>query len=171
MKAVPIALLSLLCLVPLTASAEWQWLDKDGHRVFSDQAPPAEIAPGRILKKPGMRNATAPADAAPVAATTSPAGVDPALKPLGKDKALEDKRKQAEAAEAEKKKAEDTRVATLRSDNCTRARKAKAGLDSGERIAVLNDNGEREFMDDARRASEARRMDEIISRDCRQDRQ
>jgi hypothetical protein len=103
MKPVRLALLSLACLVPLAASAQWQWLDKDGRRVFSDQPPPPDIAPERILKQGGPRGAVLPAAAAPVAATTpaAPSGVDPALKPSGKDKVLEEKRKQAEAAEAE----------------------------------------------------------------------
>ncbi|MEK9952912.1 MAG: DUF4124 domain-containing protein [Curvibacter sp.] len=31
------------CLYALSASAQWQWLDKDGRRVFSDRPPPAEV--------------------------------------------------------------------------------------------------------------------------------
>jgi hypothetical protein len=172
MKAVPIALLSLLCLAPLAASAQWQWLDKDGHKVFSDQPPPPDVPANRILRQAGPR-AAAPAQtaAAPQAATSAPRGVDPALKPAGKDKALEEKRRQAEAAEAEKKKAEEEKIAALRADNCKRAHEAKASLDSGRRIATVNAQGEREFMDDKRRAAETQRVNEIIARDCRADRQ
>lgn len=169
MKAVTAAVLSLLCLAPLAASAEWQWLDKEGRRVFSDQPPPPDIAPNRILKQPGARSAVAPAEtAAPVAAT---AAVDPAARPTGKDKALEERRKQAEAAEAEKKKAEEQKVAAARAENCSRARAARISLESGRRIAIVNDKGERDIMDDTRRASELRRADDIIARDCRADRQ
>jgi len=173
MKAVRLALLSLACLVPLAAVAEWQWLDKEDRRVFSDQPPPPDIAPNRILKQPGMRSATVPADTAPapVAAKAAPAGVDPALKPAGKDKALEEKRRQAAAAEAEKKKAEEEKVAAMRADNCGRARAAKTNLESGQRIAFVNDKGEREIMDDTRRAAEIKRTEEIIASDCRADRQ
>jgi len=166
MQAVRLALLSLACLLPLAASAEWQWLDKDGHRVFSDQPPPSDVAPDRILKKPGTRNAAAKEEAAPVAAA-APSGVDPALKPSGKDKALEERRKQVQAAEADKKKAEEARVAALRADNCSRARSAKAQLQSGDRIAIQNDQGERDYMDDNRRASEIQRLEGIIGRECR----
>jgi hypothetical protein len=173
MKAVPIALLSVLCLAPLAASAQWQWLDQDGHKVFSDQPPPPNVPPNRILKQPGARNDAAPTQtaAAPAAAPSTPKGVDPALKPAGKDKALEERRKQAEAAEAEKKKAEEAKYAALRVDNCKRARSSKASLESGQRIATMNDKGEREYMDDTRRAAEIKRADEIIARDCRADRQ
>jgi hypothetical protein len=101
MKAAAVALLSLACLAPLTASAEWQWLDNDGRRVFSDQPPPPDIAPNRILKQGKGALAAMPVPApAPVAANT-PVGVDPSLRPSGKDKGLEEKRKQAEAAEGE----------------------------------------------------------------------
>ena len=168
MNVARLAALSLLCLAPLVASAEWQWLDKDGRRVFSDQPPPPDIAPNRILKQPGMRGAAAPAEAAsaPVAART-----EPAAKPAGKDKALEERRRQAEAAEAEKKKAEEQKVAALRADNCSRAQAAKRDLSSGQRISTTNEKGEREIMDDTRRAAEIKRVDEIIAHDCRQDRQ
>jgi len=173
MKAVPIALLSLLCLAPLAASAQWQWVDKDGRKVFSDQAPPPDVAPNRILRQPGARGAPAAAQtaAASTAAPSAPAGVEPSLKPAGKDKALEEKRRQAEAAEAQKKKAEEEKVATARADNCQRARSAKANLESGQRMAVVNEKGEREYIDDARRASEIERVQGVIARDCRADRQ
>jgi len=175
MKAVPIALLSLLCLAPLAASAQWQWLDQAGHKVFSDQPPPPDVPANRILKQPAGRNAAAPVvqppAAVPVAAASARTGVDPALKPTGRDKALEEKRKQAEAAAAEKKKAEEEKLAALREDNCKRARNSKMSLDSGRRIATVNEQGEREFMDDARRAAETRRVAEIMARDCRADRQ
>jgi hypothetical protein len=173
MKAVRLALLSLACLVPLAASAEWQWLDKQGRRVFSDQPPPPDIAPDRILKQAGQRGAVLP-PATPVATTAPPAanaGVDPALKPSGKDKVLEEKRRQAEAAEAAKRKDEESKIAAQRADNCGRARAAKTAYVSGQRIAIVNDKGEREIIDDTRRATEIKRLDEVIARDCAAERQ
>ena len=83
------------------------------------------------------------------------------------DKALEEKKKQAEAAEAAKKKAEEQKVAAARADNCKRARSAKADLDSGVRIARTNAKGEREVLDDAQRAAELKRVNQIIAQDCK----
>ena len=40
-------------------------------------------------------------------------------------------------------------------------------LDSGVRIARTNEKGEREFMDDAARAAEAKRTQDIIASDCK----
>lgn len=167
MKVARIALLALACTAPLAAFAQWQWLDKDGRKVFSDRAPPPEIAPERVVKRPGQRGAAAETTPSPVAAATPEAAAANPLRPSGKDKALEEKRKQAEAAEAEKKKAEEAKVAAIRADNCARARTGKTDLTSGMRIARTNAKGEREILDDGQRASEAKYLDEIIARDCK----
>ena len=166
MKTVRLTLVALACSVPLFAAAQWQWVDKDGRKVFSDQAPPADIAPNRILKSPAGRTPAAQADA-PVAVPTSTSPAAGLPKPTGKDPVLEEKRKQAEAAEAAKKKAEEEKMASLQAENCTRARASKAGLASGVRIARTNAKGEKEFLDDNQRASELRLAEQIIARDCR----
>ena len=110
-----------------------------------------------------------------VAEPAAPAGSAPA-KPVvaasgpqisGKDKGLEDKKKQADAAEAEKKKAYDEQVAKVRAENCERAKRSKASFDSGARIARTNAKGEREFLDDAQRAAETKRLDVVIANDCK----
>ena len=36
MKHIRYLLAALACLVTLQAAAHWQWLDKDGRKVFSD---------------------------------------------------------------------------------------------------------------------------------------
>ncbi|HZY15274.1 MAG TPA: DUF4124 domain-containing protein, partial [Ramlibacter sp.] len=101
------------------------------------------------------------------APAAAPAAAAPLLpKPSGQDKALEDKRKQLEAAEAQKKKAQEERVAAARADNCSRAKSAKTTFDSGVRIARTNAQGEREFLDDQQRAAETERLQKIIARDC-----
>jgi hypothetical protein len=166
MKALRPALAALVFCVPLLASGQWLWLDKDGKKVFSDRPPPSEIAAERILRQPGARNKSV--ETAPAVATTvsAPAGVQ-VQPPGGKDKALEDKRKLAETAEAEKRKSEEAKVAAVRADNCSRAKTAKAGFDAGYRIAQTNDKGEREVLDDNQRAAEAKRLEAVIARDCR----
>ncbi|MDB5900627.1 MAG: hypothetical protein JWP41_4229 [Ramlibacter sp.] len=165
MKAVRLALLSLACSAPLLASAQWQWLDKDGRKVFSDRPPPADIAPNRIVTQPGVRLGTAETTAAapPTAAASNGLAVP---KLSGVDKTLDDKRKQILAAEGEKKKADEAKLASARTENCSRAKATKANFDSGRRIARTDEKGERVFLDDNQRAAEARRVDEIIAKDC-----
>lgn len=152
------------------AWAQWQWVDNTGRKVFSDTAPPASIPEKNILKRPGNATAAsapgadATSGAAPVAAASAPAPAVPV--PSKADAELEARKKQAEAAEEAKKKAEAERVARARADNCDRAKRNKATLDSGSRVAVVNAKGEREFLDDNRRAAETQRLDQIIRSDC-----
>lgn len=158
MRSARIALLALACCLPLAASAQWLWLDKDGRKVFSDKAPPPEVAPDRILKQPGGRFATQAAPAASAALALP--------KPSGTDNTLAERRKQLQAAEAEKKKAEEAKVAALRAENCSRAKSSKATYESGVRLAQVNAKGEREILNDDQRATEVKRLNEIIARDC-----
>ena len=44
---------------------------------------------------------------------------------------------------------------------------AKSSIDSGMRMARMNDKGEREVLDDAQRAAELKRVNAIIASDCK----
>ena len=160
------ALALLALFASLSAQAQWQWMDSTGRKVFSDTAPPASVPEKSILKRPG---AAPIAVAAPAKATDTPkaepAKAD-ALKPSGVDAQLEARKKEAEEAEAAKKKAEADRIAKARADSCLRAQQNRAALQSGQRIATVNAQGEREFMNDERRASELRRLEGIVRTDC-----
>jgi hypothetical protein len=120
-----------LLAAPALALAQWQWVDKDGRKVFSDRS--AASAPSLIT---------------------------------GRDKELEAKKKAAEAAEAAKRREEQDRINAAKAENCRRAKEAKAQFDSGVRIARTNAKGEREILDDAARAVEAKRHEGVIARDC-----
>lgn len=165
MNAFRLALIALVCSAPLAALSQWQWVDKDGRKVFSDQAPPPDVPANRILRQPGQRGAVSAPVAEPVSAPA--AAAKPALpRPSGVDKTLEDRKKQAEAAEAAKRKAEDEKFAAMQAENCQRAKQAKATYSSGMRVARVNAQGEREYLDDAERAAESKRLDDVIARDC-----
>lgn len=159
-----LALTTLTTLSAGAAMAQWQWIDGSGSRVFSDTPPPAGTLEKNILKRPGgVRQAAAPTSSTASATATIAA---PSAKPSGKDSELEARKKQAEEAEQIKKKAELEKFAKARAENCDRAKRAKATLDSGIRIATTNAKGEREIMDDKARAIEAQRLDETIRSDC-----
>ena len=154
------------------ATAQWQWLDKDGRKVFSDRAPPADIQDKNIIKRPGnFKTPVAPvveiaaeADAKPGSA----AAAAPALPASGgMDKELEAKKKQAKEAEAAKRKADEERLAKAQIENCARAKQARTTFESGVRIGTINAAGEKEIMDDAARATELKRIQTIITRDCK----
>ena len=158
------ALLVLACASTPLAFAQWQWVDKDGRKVFSDQPPPASVPADKVLRRPGNR----PAEPEPVAAAPAKATASaPAPKLTGKDKELEEKKKAVAAAEADRKKLQEEENAKARTENCTRARQAKATIDSGVRLTVTNAKGEREIMDDSARAAETKRLQAVIDRDCK----
>ena len=155
-------------MMAMAASAQWQWIDKDGRKVFSDRAPPAEVQEKNILKRPVARAAVASTAAAVAdvsAPVPQPGGSAPKLN--GVDKDLQDKKKKADEAELAKRKAEEEKVLKAKVENCARAKQAKASLDSGMRIARTNEKGEREVMDDDARASEMKRIQSVIEADCK----
>ena len=154
----------------LPALAQWQWIDKDGRKVFSDRSPPAEIQEKDILKRPGgsYRATAIPAGditAVPPAPATS-SGKAGAPKLSGKDKELEARKKQTEAEEAARKKAEEDKLAVAKADTCDRAKRYLATLQSGMRLSNTNAKGEREVMDDAKRAEEVKRAQGAADSNC-----
>lgn len=157
----------------LPALAQWQWLDKDGRKVFSDRSPPADIQENRILNRPGSSNRIAAIpkpETDPAAASAAPAPVvaskSNAPKLVGKDAQLEARKKQAEDEESGKKKAEEEKVTRNKTENCERARKGMASLQAGGRLSLINAKGEREIMDDDARAAETKRLQAIADSSC-----
>jgi hypothetical protein len=180
MKAQRILFFALTLACSLTVAAQYSWIDKGGRKVYSDRPPPSDVPQKNVLSQPygagkgviraAQGSATNPvSDEAPAAAAASApaAAASAASAPSGVDKSLEEKKKQAEAAEAAKKKAEEQQRAAAKAENCKRAMNAKAMLDSGQRVARMNDKGEREIMDDAQRGSELDRANKIIASDCK----
>jgi hypothetical protein len=173
MKMFPSLLAGVLALGCVGAMAQWQWLDKDGRKVFSDRAPPPDVADKSILKRPGEKLPAAAASssthsAEPTSAAASQSSTPPAPPAnAGVDKDLEAKKKQLADAELAKRKAEEDRFAKSKADNCLRAKQSKASMDSGIRLSRVNANGEREFLDDAARDVELKRLQAIMDSDCK----
>ena len=166
-----VLLSAALMLSNALAYAQWQWVGSDGRKVFSDQAPPADVLEKNILKRPGGAKA---APAAVAAAPTAASGAAPAPRLAastprvsGKDAEIEKKKKEAAEAEEAKKKEEDEKFAKAKADNCERAKRSLANLTSGVRIQTQNDKGEREFISDAKRAQDTARAQDLISSDCK----
>ncbi len=158
-----------LLLACTLAAAQWQWLDKDGRKVFSDRAPPPDVLEKNILKRPGNRLgplAVVGEDDAPTKQAGAASATNPPKAGVGVDKELEAKKKQALDAEAAKKKAEEEKITKVKIENCALAKQAKATMDSGIRIGRVNAAGEREVMDEAARAVETKRIQGIMASNC-----
>lgn len=146
----------------MPAAAQWKWRDQNGRVQYSDLPPPAGVADKDILQRPNLPVAPR----APAAATSAVPATAPAPARKTEDPELEAKRKKAEQEEAAKKKAEEARIAAARAENCKRAQAHLRSLDSGMRVARVNENGEREILDDAQRAAETRRAREVAASQC-----
>ncbi|MBH1965626.1 MAG: DUF4124 domain-containing protein [Comamonadaceae bacterium] len=167
MNLVRIFTACLLLVAAGTAYAQYQWVDKDGRKIYSDRPPPADVPQKSILREPRSSTRAAPRPSVEAAASAPAASTAPApAAPTGTDKALEEKKKQADAAEAAKKKEEEQKLAAQRAENCRRALLSKASLDSGVRVTRTSEKGEREFLDDAARAAEQQRVQSVIQSDC-----
>lgn len=164
------------------AAAQWKWRDSSGRTQYSDLPPPPGTPEQNILSRPAAQRRAEAARAAPAAAaaagtSASAASAAPGLGasgasaapglPKGADPELEARRKKAEQDQQAKAKAEEARLAAARAENCTRARSQLQTLESGIRVARMNNKGEREFLDDKTRSDEVRRTQAIISSDCR----
>lgn len=149
------------------AQAQWKWRDKDGRVTASDRPPPQEVADKDIIARPPVAKPTGPRPAANVAAASAAAARPVAATSAPADRELEARKKAAEQERAAKQKADDERLAAQRADNCRRARAQLTALESGMRIARVNDKGEREVLDEPGRADEVRRAREITASDCR----
>ncbi|MCW5635719.1 MAG: DUF4124 domain-containing protein [Rubrivivax sp.] len=155
------------------ADAQWRWRDGNGRITVSDRPPPKEIPEKDILSRPAsaaLRRAppAAAAEAASEAASGAPVpAVAAASGPGGLQAEVEARRRRAEQEAAAKAKADEQRLAAQRAENCRRARAHVAALESGQRLARVNDKGEREVLDDRGRAEEMRSARAVIASDCR----
>lgn len=154
------------------AQTLWKWRDASGQMHISDTPPPAGTPVKNIVSGPPAGTPPSPVVTTPSSSsTTTTTTADPAAAAASAGETVLDKKKKAADKErADKEKADraavDAKNATIRKDNCTRAQASLAGLQSGQRIARINANGEREVLDDAGRAEEIKRTQDVVSSNC-----
>lgn len=164
MSALRWFLVAALIALGVSAQAQqWKWRDASGKITVSDLPPPREVAEKDILQRPtASPRYTLPAAAASAA---SAAGSAPAAAPR-MDPELEARHKRAEQEQDAKKKEAEAAQASAKAANCDAARAQLRNLDSGMRIARVNDKGEREILSDKDRAAETQRARQVIQADC-----
>ena len=154
---------AMACLLLSTpAEAQWKWRDSRGQIHISDIPPPRDIPDKDVLQRPEVT--VRKAAPAPLAVASAAASA-PAKAPV--DAELEERRKRTEQEQAARTEADKQKAAAVRKDNCQRAREQLATLDSGQRIARVKADGEREILDDSARAAEAKRARELMATECR----
>jgi hypothetical protein len=158
----PTSLITACLLAAACASASaqtyWKWRDAHGEMHLSDTAPPADVPDGNILQRPSGR---------PQPVTSAPAQVAAAS---GVDSELLKKKTRAEKDKADKTAADKTALeqknAAIKADNCQRAQVQAQALQSGARVARLDANGARTYLDDKQRAAELQRTQDIVTQNC-----
>jgi len=154
----------LLGLLAMPAAAQWKWRDANGQPHASDTPPPRDVPEKNIMQRPDAngRSASSAASAVPVAPAASASAPR-----LTTDPQLEEQRRRIEQDKLAREKADADKQIALRKENCQRARDNLNTLDSGQRIARIKPDGEREILSDEQRAAEARRTRQAMAADCR----
>ena len=154
-------------LLAAPAWAQYKWKDSRGQVHISDLPPPREIPDKDVLQRPAaQRKPAAAAEAAAPPATPTAAAASAMARP-SIDPEIEARRKRAEQDAAAKAKLDADKLAAQRTDNCRRARQQLAALDSGQRMAEFDAQGEKIVMDDAARAKATAQARQVIASDCR----
>lgn len=170
-------LLGVLLSLPAQAQAQWAWRDSSGRTTYSDAPPPADVKPADILRQPPPPdNAPLPNAAAngygsggPANAATSPAAEPRKAGPPPKTWAEQEadfRKRLAERERARQKVQEEEEQVAARTSRCAQARSYVQTLDSGMRIMRPDDQGNRNFLDDAQRASERQKAQDSIDKNC-----
>jgi len=140
----PALALSLAAIFASSAQAAlYKWTDAQGHVVYSDQPPLANV------KTEQLRGAPPPAN-------------PNAAKELAQREA-EFKKRQDDAAKAETKASKDRATSAEHAENCTQAQAELRQLTESQRAVYrYNEKGEREIMDDDARAKERAKVNAWI---------
>jgi hypothetical protein len=150
------------------AQATYSWIDGKGTRVFSDRPPPPDTPASRILKGPRSLQfpepALAGAPSAPATASAAPAADrKPAPAPTLAERDAEFKKRATERAENERKAQDEAEHKAQQLENCKAARDMAAQVQSGMRMARINEKGEREVLGDAQRAEQLQRAQRVLA--------
>jgi hypothetical protein len=147
MKRLALTAASLLVATAVSAQI-YQWKDENGKTIISDKAPVGNVRQQKKVES------EAPATGASPQKTAA-------------DKDLEFRKRQKEAQDgAEKAKKEQT-ASSDKKENCDNARRHLQVLESGERISLRDDKGERYFMEDKQREQEIAKTREMVQSNCK----
>ncbi len=152
---------ALCALAVQGASAQWAWKDDAGHTVFSDQPPPNNIPASHIVKSPTGSSASSSMTAAPAPAA-DPNAPDASKPKSLADQDLEFKKRLKDNADAAKKAQEAQAAADAKQQRCAQARTALNTINSGQRLATTDADGNRSYLDDSQRQAQAARAQQAL---------
>lgn len=137
------------------------WTGADGKRVCGDVPPPGS-------KTVTIKGPSAPAAPAPSAKDAKKDAKDAKktgpLTPAEQEQ--EFRKRQADAQKAADKAAQEKQEADAKKENCARAREAYQTLESGQRVARTNAQGERYFLDEGQTQAELAKARQAVQQWC-----
>lgn len=134
----------------------YQWKDSNGRTVISDTPQPGAGKAARVIGGP-----------MPSVSTEKPADKTAEAPKTTAEKDLEFKKRQQEAREKADKDAKEQKAAADKQENCERARRNLAALESRQPMATLDEKGERKVMDDSLRQQEMERARQFMAESCK----
>ena len=151
-----------------TSFAQYVWIDEKGVKQFSDMPPPTNVPASHILKQPSgtLSKSTTTSDADQPGETAKPASAQTKGPMTTAEQNAEFKKRRAEQTEKEKKATEQAKHDADKAANCDRARSYLRSLETGERIARTDTNGERTYLSDEQKNHELQETRRYLA-DCK----
>ncbi len=144
-----IALLAAVAAIAFSAHAQiYQWKDANGKTVISDKPPVGVVQPQKSY------------GASPSSSSA------PAQKSLA-EREMDFRKRQKESQDLAEKTRKENAAAADKQENCNNARRQLQLFESGERVALRDEKGERYFMDDAQRDQEIAKTRTFIESNCK----
>lgn len=147
MKRFAIAVAALLATTAVNAQI-YQWKDENGKTVISDKPPTGGARASRKIES------EAPAANAAPQKTTA-------------DREMDFRKRQQETQDKNDKAQKEQAAAADKKENCDRTRRYLESLESGERIALRDDKGERYYMEDSQRQQEIAKARQSMQASCK----
>jgi hypothetical protein len=152
-----------LAAAPVAAQQLYKYTGPDGKVQYSDR-PPAD---GRKAEKVTSSRVSSIGSGPSAAAA---AGGDAAKSGAPKSAAEQEQAYRQRRAEADEKAQKDAKLAQdqqQKAESCAGARRELAGLQSGARVARLNERGERIYLEDSEVQGEVARIQREIATGCK----
>ncbi len=143
-----LALVLALSLALPAGAQIYQWKDANGKTVISDKPPVGQVRQQKTLE------------------SGTQAQVQNQKQKSLADRELEFRKRQKESQENSEKAQKEEASATEKRENCANARRQLQVLESGERIALRDEKGERYFMEDAQREQEIAKARRFVDSSC-----
>jgi hypothetical protein len=143
----------------------YKCVDAGGKIVYSQNPCPANMKSGRISGNVPPAPAAAPAAASADKAAKGEAAKSAAPKTVAEQEQAFRKRQQ-DQAKAAKESGEKSAEAQRKQENCRNARERLAQYEIGGRVARINPQGERYYLDDAQIAQETSRARADVAQAC-----